>query len=894
MSAKLLSSTFSVAQKEYSYIPIAQAVPRSAAYQKIPYSIRILLESALRRTFLNKSDPSDMKQCAGWKAADTAHGILSFAPARILLQDLTGVPLVVDLASLRSAAVRAGKDPASINPVIPVDLVIDHSIQVDYSATPLAYSLNTSLEYSRNTERYQFLKWAQNSFKGFRVIPPASGIVHQVNLEYLSPVVQTSEICGQTWAYPDSVYGTDSHTPMISGMGVLAWGVGGIEAIAAMLGQPVEIAIPDVVGVNITGVLREGCTPSDAVLTLTHLLREVGVVDKIVEFYGCGLDSLSIPDRAMLANMAPEYGATTCYFPVDSQVLDYLLLTGREDHQVILVEKYFKTQGLFREDNSPIPEYSSSVEFDLTKIMPSLAGPRRPQDLVALENAASAFKQVLLAPVDRQGYGISAAALNPMDTPSNQAGEQPLCHGSIVLAAITSCTNTSNPTSLIYAGLLAKKAAELGLRPRSFVKTSFAPGSRAVVRYLEDAGLLQPLEALGFHVVGFGCTTCIGNSGPLTPEIEPNIRSRKLVTAAVISGNRNFEGRVHPLVQANYLTSPALVIAYSLAGNMGINLLTEPLGISKENQPVFLRDLWPDTKDVETISRNVVRQSIYKDSYAHIMEGDPFWQSIPFSKELVYPWDAESTYIREAPFAEILPTPITSTHLRILAILGDSITTDHISPAGFISTTSIAAKYLSDKGISVANFNTYGSRRGNHEVMARAAFANPRIKNAMMEYQDGPVTLHMPDGEKMDLYSAAQRYKTEGVGTVILAGKEYGTGSSRDWAAKGPLLLGVQAVIAQSFERIHRANLVGMGILPLRFQAGESASSLSLDGGERLIFQDPIDLKSGASIMIVAVKPSSEEIRFRVDVLLKSLSEYELWKAGGILRKYAKEMIQPV
>jgi len=894
MTITLTSSSFRIGRREYAYIPISQALPNSEDIQKLPYSIRILLESALRQTFLKKLDPSDLLQCAHWKAGDTTHGTCSFSPARILLQDLTGVPLVVDLASLRSAAVRAGKNPATIHPVIPVDLVIDHSIQVDHSASSGAFEMNTHLEYSRNAERYQFLKWAQSSFKGFRVIPPASGIVHQVNLEYLSPVVQTSEIQGKTWAYPDSVYGTDSHTPMVSGMGVLAWGVGGIEATAAMLGQPNEITLPDVVGVHITGALREGCTPTDAVLTLTHLLRSVGVVDKIVEFYGCGLDSLNVPDRAMLANMAPEYGATTGFFPVDQQVLEYLLLTGRDTHLVNLIEKYMKTQGLFREVNSIVPEYSTAVGFDLAEVLPSLAGPRRPQDLISLDHIASSFKKILQAPKDRQGYEIPNTAVDLIGKPSTEAGEQPLNHGSIVLAAITSCTNTSNPTGLIYAGLLAKKAVELGLRPRDSVKTSFAPGSRAVVRYLEEAGLLVNLEELGFHVVGFGCTTCIGNSGPLNPEVEETIRSNKLITVAVISGNRNFEGRVHPLVQANYLASPALVIAYALAGNICIDLLTEPLGFSKNKLPVFLRDVWPKKEEVEALIQRVMKRGIYTDSYAHILDGDSSWQNIPSSKELVYPWNHESTYIREAPFADLQPTPIGSSYLRILAILGDSITTDHISPAGFISTNSPAANYLREKGIPIVEFNTYGSRRGNHEVMARAAFANPRIKNAMVEGLDGPMTLLMPDGEKMDLYSAARRYQSEGIGTVIFAGKEYGTGSSRDWAAKGPLLLGIQAVIACSFERIHRANLIGMGILPLSFQTSESASTLGLDGSERLFFPDLADMKIETSLMIVAIKPDGKEIRFNVDIELKSQAEYELWKAGGILRKFKKVNIDPV
>jgi aconitate hydratase len=722
------------------------------------------------------------------------------------------------------------------------------------------------------------------------VIPPASGIVHQVNLEYLSPVAQVKETDGQAWVYPDSVFGTDSHTPMVSGMGVLAWGVGGIEAAAAMLGQPVETAVPDVIGVHVSGNLSEGCTPTDAVLTLTHLLRGVGVVDKIVEFYGPGLAALSVPDRAMLANMAPEYGATTGYFPVDEQVINYLRVTGRDEHHIRLMEAYFKSQGLYRESTAPIPEYTATVEFDLAKVVPSLAGPRRPQDLVLLSEAAASFKQQLQAPVGQPGYGISADDLFLPADSENLSKQPTLRHGSVILAAITSCTNTSNPSALVYAGLLARKAAALGLRPRSFVKTSFAPGSRAVVRYLEEADLLEPLETLGFHVVGYGCTTCIGNSGPLAAEIERSVRENQLVAAAVISGNRNFEGRVHPLIQANYLASPALVIAYALAGNIAVDLLTSPLGYAQDGQPVFLRDIWPNQQEVEEVTRQALRQDIFSDSYTHIDQGDATWKNIPSSSDELYPWNPESTYIRESPFAELNPARLGSSDLRVLAVLGDSITTDHISPAGFIARDSSAGEYLVSRGVALADFNTYGSRRGNHEVMARAAFANPRLKNALAAGVEGPFTRHMPDGESMRLFDAAQRYLADGIGTVILAGKEYGTGSSRDWAAKGPLLLGVQAVIARSFERIHRSNLVGMGILPLCFENGESAISLGLDGSELLNIQGLKQIQPNGKLSVIAAKPSGSQIKFSAKVMLKSPAELDLWWAGGILSKYMQEM----
>ena len=885
------SNPFQTAQlavngKDYVYHPLQQVDGTGTlALQNLPYCIRILLESAMRNFNGQTITTQNVKDLASWTKIPGDHGLVSFNPARILLQDLTGVPLVVDLAALREAAHRSGKDPAQINPLIPVDLVIDHSVQVDFAGMSEALAKNMELEFSRNRERYEFLKWAQSSIRNFRVIPPASGIVHQVNLEYLAQVAMTSEKDGQVWVYPDSVFGTDSHTTMVNGLGVLGWGVGGIEAAAAMLGQPVETLIPDVIGVKVSGHIKEGVSPTDVVLTLTHQLRQLGVVNKMVEFFGDGLEELSVPDRAMLSNMAPEYGATAAYFPVDDAVLEYLRLTGRPDEQIALVEAYFKAQGLFRSKDSAVPAFTRVLDLALDQIEPSLAGPKRPQDLVPLDSISQNFQVALTAPIDKRGFNLAKEAVDNKVLLKLPRGESELSHGSVVIASITSCTNTSNPFALISAGLLAKKAVALGLRARPYVKTSLAPGSKAVMDYLKKAGLVEPLEQLGFHLVGYGCATCIGNSGPLDPVIAETITQNKLVTASVISGNRNFEGRVHPLVQANYLASPALVVAYSIIGNVQRSLRLVPLGYSESGTPIFLKDIWPSNKEVHEVLAQVITPQVYRDAYTNIVDGGDLWKSIKVDSSLRYPWNPSSTYILEPPFCEPLAQDSnTLQSARVLAVFGDSITTDHISPAGAIPFNSPAAAYLKEKGIQPVDFNSYGSRRGNHEVMERGTFANIRIKNLMLPGVEGSQTRHFPDGEQMTIFEAARQYKQDGIDLVVLAGKEYGTGSSRDWAAKGPLLLGVKAVIAESFERIHRSNLVGMGVLPLQFVVKDNPNSLGLDGSELLSFSGIEKLAPGSMIQVTAHKQGGVTVRFHAKVLLNSETEVRLWRNGGILR----------
>ncbi len=882
------TDSISLEGKRFRYYPLQQIeASESLKLQRLPYCIRILLESAMRNFNGQTITAKSVRDLATWTNVPGDHGLVSFNPARILLQDLTGVPLVVDLAALRAAAQRSGKDPAGINPLIPVDLVIDHSIQVDFAGSGEALAKNTELEFARNRERYEFLKWAQSSIRNFRVIPPASGIVHQVNLEYLAQVAMTKEEDGETWVYPDNVFGTDSHTTMINGLGVLGWGVGGIEAAAAMLLQPVETLIPDVVGVNVSGALKEGVSPTDVVLTLTHVLRKLGVVNKMVEFYGEGLDALTVPNRAMLSNMAPEYGATAAYFPVDQAVLEYLRLTGRPAELISLVDAYFKAQGLFRSAESVVPEYTVKVDLNLDQIEPSLAGPKRPQDLVPLDQVSQNFKTALAAPLDARGFALLTDSMDQKAAINLNGSESELTHGSVVIASITSCTNTSDPFALISAGLLAKKAAALGLRAQSYVKTSFAPGSKAVMDYLQKAGLVEPLEQLGFHLVGFGCATCIGNSGPLDAAIGEAITQNKLVAASVISGNRNFEGRVHPLVQANYLASPALVVAYAISGNVQRNLRQDPLGYSQSGEPVFLKDIWPSNQEVYDTLNQVVTPQVYRDAYAKITEGGELWKSIKVEPSLLYQWNPASTYILESPFCETKSNAETDLiSARILAIFGDSITTDHISPAGAIPGSSPAADYLLGKGVQPADFNSYGARRGNHEVMERGTFANIRIKNLMLPGVEGSQTRHLPDGEQMTIFEAAQHYKQDGVDTVILAGKEYGTGSSRDWAAKGPLLLGVKAVIAESFERIHRSNLAGMGVLPLQFSAKNNPKDLGLDGSEMISIQGLNQLTPGGMLAVTAQKNGGATVRFLVKVLLNSEAEIKLWQNGGILKSF--------
>jgi len=798
---------------------------------RLPFSIKILLEALLRNLDNYVVTEQDVKNLAAWNAEKPAHVELPFMPARVVMQDFTGVPCVVDLAAMRDAMKQLGGDPKKINPLVPVDLVIDHSVQVDFFGTETALIRNAELEFQRNRERYEFLKWGSQAFENLRVVPPATGIVHQVNLEFLGQGVLTRD--GEL--FPDTLVGTDSHTTMINGLGVLGWGVGGIEAEAVMLGQPLYMVTPQVIGFKLSGSLRDGVTATDLVLTVTQMLRKKGVVDKFVEFYGAGLSSMSLPDRATIGNMAPEYGATCGFFPTDAETLRYLRATGRSQ-SADLLERYAKEQGIFRTDDTPDPIFTDTLELDLASVEPSLAGPKRPQDRVLMRDLKKTFRAALTAPVKERGYGLDqAAAMKTADVQDN-GHSATIGHGAVVIAAITSCTNTSNPSVMIGAGLLAKKAVEKGLTVKPYVKTSMAPGSKVVHEYLIKAGLLPYLEELGFDIVGYGCTTCIGNSGPLPEPVVEAINAGNLVASAVLSGNRNFEGRVHPHVKANFLASPPLVVAYALAGTTDIDLETEPLGTDREGQPVYLHDLWPTQQEIaQTVSR-AVDVEMFKRSYGNVFNGNETWNQIPLSGGDLYQWGTTSTYIAEPPFFQGItpqPQPLEEIHnARVLGLFGDSITTDHISPAGSIAKNSPAGAYLMEHGVQPFEFNQYGTRRGNHEVMMRGTFANIRIKNHLMGGEEGPFTLHLPDGEKLSFYDAAIKYKAEGVPLVIIAGKEYGTGSSRDWAAKGTLLLGVKAVIAESFERIHRSNLVGMGVLPLVFTPGENAETLGLTGRE--------------------------------------------------------------
>ncbi|HJU29255.1 MAG TPA: aconitate hydratase AcnA, partial [Candidatus Binataceae bacterium] len=761
---------------------------------------------------------------ARWDVTSAAQKEIAFMPARVLLQDFTGVPAVVDLAAMRDGVVRLGGDPTKVNPLQPVELVIDHSVQVDHFAERNAFELNAQLEFSRNRERYTLLRWAQTAFRHFQVVPPDTGIVHQVNLEYLARVVFSDETGGQPLAYPDTLVGTDSHTTMVNGLGVVGWGVGGIEAEAAMLGQPISMLIPSVVGFRLTNRLPEGATATDLVLTVTQMLRKKGVVGKFVEFYGSGLSSLTLPDRATIANMAPEYGATMGFFPVDAETLSYLRFTSRAEDRVKLVEAYTKEQGLFRTDQTPDPVFSDKLELDLATVVPTMAGPKRPQDSVPLTQAKSAFEKSL------EGHPKQNVHVQ------NNGDRFDLADGSVVIAAITSCTNTSNPSLMLGAGLLAKKAVERGLATKPWVKTSFAPGSRVVTDYIEKAGLRPYLESLRFHLVAYGCTTCIGNSGPLPETIGKAIKENNLVAVSVLSGNRNFEGRINPLCRANYLASPPLVVAYALAGRMDFDIVNEPLGNDKSGKPVYLRELWPTPQEVENAMRTSVSTDMFSKQYADVFTGDQKWRALPVPEGDLYSWEDKSTYIKNPPYFEAMPlkpAPIADLHgLRALALLGDSITTDHISPAGSIAPDSPAGKYLVAHGVQPKDFNSYGARRGNHEVMMRGTFANIRLRNQLAPGTEGGWTIHQPSGDKLTIYDAAMRYRDERVPLIVIAGKEYGSGSSRDWAAKGTILLGVRAVLAESFERIHRSNLVGMGVLPLEFMPGENTKSLGLTGLE--------------------------------------------------------------
>jgi aconitate hydratase len=849
---------------------------------KLPFSLRILLENLLRCEDGRFVHAEDIRALAGWRPGAPEKEI-AFMPARVLLQDFTGVPAVVDLATMREAFARMGGNPKRINPLFPAELVIDHSVQVDSFGNVNAFGLNAELEFQRNVERYSFLRWGQTAFNNFKVVPPDTGICHQVNLEYLARVVCAMPSGSRMEAYPDSVVGTDSHTTMINALGVFGWGVGGIEAEAAMLGQPSSMLIPEVVGFRLHGRLREGATATDLVLTVTEMLRKKGVVGKFVEFFGSGLSSLSVPDRATIANMAPEYGATMGFFPVDAETLAYLHFTARGQEHIALVEAYCKEQMLFRNDETPAPLFNDALELDLGSVEPTVAGPKRPQDRVPLRQAKSSFTKVVEGTPDKH---VSVR---------NNGDSFDLSSGAVVIAAITSCTNTSNPSLMLGAGLLAKKAVERGLHVKPWVKTSLAPGSKVVTNYLAAAGLTPFLEKLNFHLVGYGCTTCIGNSGPLSEPIGAAIKDNNLIAVAVLSGNRNFEGRIHPLVRANYLASPPLVVAYALAGRMDVDLTTEPLGNDTAGKPVFLKDIWPSPQEIEKTVRAAVTTAQYSKEYAEVYEGDAHWKSMPIPQGDIYNWDPKSTYIKMPPYFENMPKAppaLTDIHgARVLAILGDSVTTDHISPAGSIPVDSPAGKYLIANGVKPHEFNSYGARRGNHEVMMRGTFANIRLRNQLAPGTEGGWTLHLPGGEKMAIYDAAVNYREAGVPLLVIAGKEYGSGSSRDWAAKGARLLGVRAVIAESYERIHRSNLLGMGVLPLEFRKGENRESLGLTGHEVFEIEGVSALAPKLPITVHAKCADGKVETFSVIARADTPEEVSYYRHGGILQYVLRQML---
>ncbi len=863
---------------------------------KLPYSIRIVLEAALRQCNDREITQNDVKNIAAWTPKGARPGI-PFLPGRVVMQDFTGVPAVVDLAAMRAAVARLGGDPGKINPLVPVDLVIDHSVQVDFFATADALNRNTEVEFQRNRERYEFLKWGQKAFDNFRVVPPMTGIVHQVNLENLAEVVMTKRNGKDVLAFPDTLVGTDSHTTMINGLGVVGWGVGGIEAEAVMLGQPMDMLLPDVIGFKLSGKLREGVTATDLVLTVTQILRKKGVVDKFVEFFGDGLNSMSLPDRATIGNMSPEYGATMGYFPVDEETLRYMRLTGRSDEVIERTEVYMRAQGLFRDSNSPDPEFTDTLELDLGSVVPSLAGPKRPQDRVPLTEMKDTFQKALTAPVKERGYELSGEALTREATFGTNGGTQKMKHGAVVIAAITSCTNTSNPSVLVAAGLLARKAVEKGLNVKPYVKTSLAPGSRVVTEYLKQAGLIDPLSKLGFNVIAYGCTTCIGNSGPLPGEVAKAVTGSDIVVAAVISGNRNFEGRVHPLVKANFLASPPLVVAYALAGTVDIDLNNESLGTGSDGAAVYLRDLWPSQQEINEAIAASVKSEMFRDKYSDVFSGSDMWKEIKVKEGDLFEWSDESTYIHHPPYFQTLTLDLPAIQeikeARVLGIFGDSITTDHISPAGNIAIDSPAGRFLQERGVQPRDFNQYGTRRGNDLVMARGTFANIRLKNIMVAPKEGNWTKHQPSGEVMAIFDAAMKYRDANIPTIVLAGKEYGSGSSRDWAAKGPMLQGVKAVIAESFERIHRSNLVGMGVLPLRFTQGQNAESLGLDGSEVFTIEGLNDqIRPQSEVTVKAKKSNGKLVEFKAALLLNTDVEVNYYRNGGILHTVLRNLMK--
>ncbi len=855
----------------------------------LPFSIRVLLEAVLRNCDDFSVTQQDVKNLAAWNATEPAKQEVPFKPYRVVLQDFTGVPCIVDLAAMRSAMQRIGGDPNKINPLIPVDLVIDHSVQVDFFGSDGALGKNVEIEFDRNRERYEFLRWGQKAFDNFRVVPPNVGIVHQVNLEYLASVVALKETADGPVALPDTLVGTDSHTTMINGLGVLGWGVGGIEAEANMLGQPLYMLMPEVIGFELTGALPEGTTATDMVLRVVEILRQEGVVGKFVEFFGTGMNKMSVADRATIANMAPEYGATMGFFPVDQVTLDYMRQTGRSEAQVKLVENYCKEQGLFRTDDGPKLNYTKTLSLDLGAVEPSLAGPKRPQDRVTLRDMKQSFRNSLTAPVGKTGFGLDGEALKRKATVDNDGQNTEITHGAVVIAAITSCTNTSNPSVMVGAGLLAKKAVALGLKVPQHVKTSLAPGSRVVTEYLDKADLTNSLRALGFHTVGYGCTTCIGNSGPLPTPVTKAIQAGDLVASAVLSGNRNFEGRVNPLTKANYLASPPLVVAYALAGTTDIDLVTEPIGKGSDGRDVFLKDIWPSSEEIRETIANSIDPSMFTEQYETSVNGNELWNAIDVSGGAIYPWDESSTYIQHPPFlecvtGEAVPDIEPIKGAKVLAALGDSVTTDHISPAGAIASDGPAGKFLKNAGVDVRDFNSFGSRRGNDRVMVRGTFANIRIRNQLAPGTEGGVTRYLPTGEVMSIYDASMKYQADGVPLVVLAGAEYGTGSSRDWAAKGTMLLGVKAVIAASYERIHRSNLVGMGVLPLEFTDGATWQSIGLTGEETFDIPDlSNDLQPRSTITVHATDPTGAVKKFACVVRIDTPVELQYYQNSGIL-----------
>jgi aconitate hydratase len=891
-------SQLTVKNKSYSYYSLLALERQSKKFSHLPFSLKILLENLLRQEDGRVVKKEDIEALVNWNPIAVPDKEIAFTPARVILQDFTGVPCIVDLAVMRDAMVKMGGDVNKINPLQPVDLVIDHSVQVDEYGTQSAFMVNAEKEFERNKERYAFLRWGQQAFKNFRVVPPDTGIVHQVNLEYLAQVVFASEDGKELFAYPDTLVGTDSHTTMINGLGVLGWGVGGIEAEAAMLGQPISMLIPQVVGFRLFGKLQPGATATDLVLTVTQILRKKGVVGKFVEFFGEGISSLSLADRATIANMAPEYGATMGFFPVDDETLNYLRFTGRSEEQVNLVEAYCRAQGLFRTNDSLVPSFSDVIELDLQTVEPSLAGPKRPQDRVPLAQSKKLFRSAVVEMIQSKGITRDTdAELMKQISVKKNGTEFTIGHGSVVISAITSCTNTSNPSVLIAAGLLAKKAVERGLQSKPWVKTSLAPGSKVVTEYLNESGLMKPLEELGFHLVGYGCTTCIGNSGPLPEPIANAIQSNDIVAVAVLSGNRNFEGRINPHVRANYLASPPLVVAYAIAGTMDIDLNSQPLGTGKDGTPVFLKDIWPQPHEVEQTMRACVKSEMFHKQYANVFTGDERWRTLHVPESERYHWDEQSTYIKAAPYFENLtiePAPLQDIkEAKCLAVLGDSVTTDHISPAGSIQENSPAGQYLIAHGIQKIEFNSYGARRGNHEVMVRGTFANIRLRNLMAPGTEGGWTIHPSSKEPMTIFDAAMKYQKEGIPLIIIAGKEYGSGSSRDWAAKGPRLLGVKAVIAESFERIHRSNLVGMGILPLQFEEGENRTTLGLTGFETYAIEGIAEgIQPRKRMKIIATSNDGTIKTFTAICRIDTPNEVDYYKHDGILQYVFRSLLR--